>query len=51
MQTSEDPRDPESTDCGERDTARRIIGRATALSLLPDAAADGVPIDPATGAC
>ena len=38
VQTSEDPRDPESTDCGERDTARRIIGRATALSLLPEAA-------------
>ena len=51
VQTSEDPRDPESTDCGERDTARRIIGRATALSLLPEAAGDRVPIDPATGAC
>ena len=45
VQTSEDPPNNDSA-CGQPDTARRMIGRATALSMLPiDDAEPTIPTD------
>lgn len=41
VQSSADP-----ADCGERDAVRRVIGRATALSLLPEAEVPAVSLAP-----
>jgi adenylate cyclase len=50
VQSSEDPPSADPAEWGERETARRMIGRATAVSLLPEAPAPAtLPIAAADG--